>query len=161
MKAYSTRVGAGPFPTEQDNAIGDRIRDRGQEYGTTTARPRRCGWLDLVAVRYSAMLCGVPGLAWMLLDVLSGFDELKLCTHYRHPDGSVSDRFIPDAHRLSAVEPVYETVPGWSQEIDATSDRAQLPRNAQAYLERIETLVGVPVEIVSVGPERKQTMVGV
>ena len=161
MKAYSTRVGAGPFPTEQNNAIGDRIRDRGHEYGTTTGRPRRCGWLDLVAVRYSAMICGVTGLACMLLDVLSGFDELKLCTHYRGADGSVSERFIPDAHRLSAVEPVYETVPGWSQEIDATSDRAQLPRNAQAYLERIEALVGVPVELVSVGPERKQTLVGV
>ena len=161
MKAYSTRVGAGPFPTEQNNAIGDRIRDRGQEYGTTTGRPRRCGWLDLVAVRYSAMICGVTGLACMLLDVLSGFDELKLCTHYRDADASVSERFIPDAHRLSAVEPVYETVPGWSQEIDATSDRAQLPRNAQAYLERIEALVGVQVELVSVGPERKQTLVGV
>ena len=114
-----------------------------------------------VELGYSAMICGVTSLACMLLDVLSGFDELKLCTHYRHADGSVSDRFIPDAHRLSAIEPVYETVPGWSQEIDATSDRAQLPPNAQAYLARIETLVGVPVEIVSVGPERKQTLVAV
>src|SRR5687768_15926611 len=118
MKAYSTRVGAGPFPTEQLNSTVDRIRERGHEYGTTTGRPRRCGWLDLVAVRYSAMICGATGVACMLLDVLSGFDELKICTRYRLPDGSTSDRFIPDAVRLAAVEPMYETLPGWSQEID-------------------------------------------
>jgi len=161
MKAYATRVGAGPFPTELDNPIGDRIRDRGQEYGTTTGRPRRCGWLDLVAVRYSAMLCGVTSLACMLLDVLSGFDELKLCTHYRLEDGTITDRFIPDAERLTGVEPVYETLPGWSEETDATTRRADLPENAQAYLRRIEEIVGVPLEIVSVGPERTQTLAAI
>lgn len=159
MKAYSTRVGAGPFPTEQDNAVGQRIRERGREYGTTTGRPRRCGWLDLVAVRYSAMICGATGLACMLLDVLSGIDELRLCTHYRLADGTVSDRFIPDAERLGAVEPVYETLPGWPDEIVDASDRATLPGNAQRYLSRIEEIVGVAVDIVSVGPERKQTLV--
>ncbi len=159
MKAYSTRVGAGPFPTEQDNETGLRIRDRGNEYGTTTGRPRRCGWLDLVAVRYSAMICGVTGLACMLLDVLSGFDELQLCTHYRRADGSVTDRFVPDAEGLSRMTPVYETLPGWSQEIDDTSDRSALPANARRYLDRIEEVVQVPVEIVSVGPERTQTLV--
>ena len=159
MKAYTTRVGEGPCPTEQDNAIGDRIRQRGHEYGTTTNRPRRCGWLDLVAVRYSAMICGATSLACMLLDVLSGFDELKLCTHYRLSDGSMSDRFIPDARRLSEIQAVYETLPGWPEEIDDATDRAGLPGNAQRYLQRIEEAVGVPIEIVSVGPERTQTVV--
>jgi adenylosuccinate synthase len=158
MKAYSTRVGAGPFPTEQANAIGDRIRERGHEYGTTTGRPRRCGWLDLVAVRYSAMICGATGLSCMLLDVLSGFDELRICTRYRLPSGEVTDRFIPDAERLGHAEPIYETLPGWSEEIVDATDRAALPQNARRYLERIEQIVGIPVEIVSVGPERTQTL---
>jgi adenylosuccinate synthase len=161
MKAYTTRVGEGPFPTEQDNATGDRIRERGQEYGTTTKRPRRCGWLDLVAVRYSAMICGTTGLACMLLDVLSGFQELKLCTRYRLPDGTVTDRFIPDADRLAAVEALYETLPGWSEEIDDATDRSGLPENARRYLDFIEEHVGVPIEVISVGPERTQTVVGV
>jgi adenylosuccinate synthase len=161
MKAYSTRVGAGPFPTEQLNDTGDRIRERGHEYGTTTGRPRRCGWLDLVAVRYSAMVCGATSIACMLLDVLSGFDELQICTKYRLPDGSVSERFIPDAERLGHAKPVYETLPGWSEEIDDTTDRAALPTNAQKYLGRIEQILGIPVEIVSVGPERTQTLVEV
>ena len=161
MKAYSTRVGAGPFPTEQLNETGDRIRERGHEYGTTTGRPRRCGWLDLVAVRYSTMICGATGLACMLLDVLSGFDELKICTYYRLPNGSITERFIPDAFRLANVEPIYETLPGWSEEIDDATDRANLPANAQRYLVRIEDILGLPVEIVSVGPERTQTLVEV
>ncbi|MHC4099802.1 MAG: adenylosuccinate synthase [Planctomycetota bacterium] len=161
MKAYTTRVGAGPHPTEQDNPIGQRIRDRGHEYGTTTGRPRRCGWLDLVAVRYSAMISGATGLACMLLDVLSGFDELELCTQYRLPDGSVTDRFIPDAERLGKVEAIYETLPGWTEEIDEATDRAGLPANARRYLDRIEDVVGVPIEIVSVGPERTQTLLAV
>ena len=161
MKAYSTRVGAGPFPTEQVNAIGDRIRERGHEYGTTTGRPRRCGWLDLVAVRYSAMICGATGLACMLMDVLSGFDELKVCTYYRMRDGMVTERFIPDAFRLADAEPIYETLPGWLEEIDEATERAALPLNARRYLERIEKVIGLPVEIVSVGPERTQTLVEV
>ncbi|MHC4948730.1 MAG: adenylosuccinate synthase [Planctomycetota bacterium] len=158
MKAYTTRVGAGPCPTELTDAVGDRIRDRGQEYGTTTGRPRRCGWLDLVAVRYSAMICGATGLACMLLDVLSGFDELRICTRYRLPDGRETDRFIPDARRLDEVEPVYETLPGWSEDIDELTERHGLPDAARRYLDRIEEIVGIPVEIVSVGPERTQTL---
>ncbi len=158
MKAYSTRVGAGPFPTEQANDIGNRIRERGREYGTTTGRPRRCGWLDLVAVRYSAMICGVTSLACMLLDVLSSFDELKLCTKYRLPDGSTTDRFIPDAETLATVDPVYETFAGWHEEIKDVEHRDDLPAAAQRYLERIEAFVGVPIEIISVGPERTQTL---
>ncbi len=159
MKAYTSRVGEGPFPTEQDNEIGDRIRRRGHEYGTTTNRPRRCGWLDLIAVRYSAMICGTTGLACMLLDVMSGFEEIKLCTGYRLPDGSITDRFVPDAERLSQVQAVYETLPGWSQELDEATDRTGLPANARRYLDRIEEVVGVPIEIISVGPERTQTLV--
>lgn len=161
MKAYSTRVGAGPFPTEQLNDIGNRIRERGREYGTTTGRPRRCGWLDLVAVRYSAMICGVTGIACMLLDVLSGLPELKICTAYRLADGSITDRFIPDAERLTEAQPVYETVPGWMEEIDDASDRSSLPDAARRYLDRIEEIVGCPIEIVSVGPERTQTLTAV
>lgn len=160
MKAYSTRVGAGAFPTELDNEIGDRIRDRGHEYGTTTNRPRRCGWLDLVATRYSAMICGVTGIAIMLLDVLSTFDELKICTHYRLADGTISDRFIPDARRLADVQPVYETLPGWSEELDGPAQRTDLPENAQRYLDRIEEILGIEIRIVSIGPERSQTLVG-
>ena len=158
MKAYATRVGAGPFPTELDDAVGELIRKRGREYGTTTGRPRRCGWLDLVAIRYSVMLCGTTSLACMLLDVLSGLDELKLCTGYRLPDGSVTDRFFPDAQQLAKAQPVYETLPGWQEEIDGVTERSELPENAQRYLERIEAIVGIPVEIVSVGPERGQTL---
>ena len=110
MKAYGTRVGEGPFPTEDLGPDGERIRERGHEFGTTTGRPRRCGWIDLVAVRYSAMVCGCSALAVMLLDVLSGFDELKLCTAYRLPDGTTTDRFLPDARQLATVTPVWETL---------------------------------------------------
>jgi adenylosuccinate synthase len=160
MKAYSTRVGAGPFPTELDNELGQRIRERGHEYGTTTGRPRRCGWLDLVAVRYSAMVCGATGIACTLFDVLAGLDEVRICTAYRLPDGTVTDRFIPDAHRLEGVEPVYETLPGWHEDIREAPDRDSLPEAARAYLARIEAVVGIPVEVVSLGPERTQTLVG-
>ncbi len=158
MKAYSTRVGAGPFPTELNNEIGNRIRERGREYGTTTGRPRRCGWLDLVAVKYSAMLSGATKLAVMLFDVLAGIDELKVCTAYRLADGSTTDRFLPDAHRLAAAQPVYETVRGFGEDITAARRLDDLPRHAREYLQRIEQFVGVPVDIVSVGPERGQTL---
>jgi adenylosuccinate synthase len=157
MKAYSTRVGGGPFVTELVDATGDRIRTRGREYGTTTGRPRRCGWLDLVAVRYSAMVCGADAIACTLLDVLSGFDELKVCVGYRRSDGSVTDRFIPDADRMEGFTPIYETFAGWQRELTTCTDREDLPSEAQAYLGFVEEFVGIPVELVSVGPERTQT----
>jgi adenylosuccinate synthase len=159
MKAYATRVGAGPFPTELTDETGDRIRERGREYGTTTGRPRRCGWLDLVAIRYSAMVCGATSLACMLLDVLSGFDEVRLCNGYRTADGGRSQRFVPDADGLATVEPIYETLPGWDEDLTGIEERADLPSAARRYLERIEELVGVPIEIISIGPERTQTLV--
>lgn len=160
VKAYSTRVGNGPMLTEQVNPIGDRIRERGREYGTTTGRPRRVGWLDLVAVRYSAMLNGVSSLAVMLLDVLSGIDELRVCTSYRLASGTVTGRFPPDADILNAAEPVYESVPGFSEDVTAIRARAQLPANARRYLDLIERFVGVPISHVSVGPDRVQTIIG-
>jgi adenylosuccinate synthase len=158
MKAYSTRVGAGPFPTELSNPIGDRIRERGREFGTTTGRPRRCGWLDLVAVRYSAMVCGVTGVACTLFDVLTGFDELRICTRYRLADGSITERFIPDAHRLEQATAVYETLPGWTEALREVDDRRQLPANAERYLSFIEEQLNLPIDMVSVGPDRRHTL---
>lgn len=159
MKAYSTRVGGGPFPTELHDEIGERIRERGREYGTTTGRPRRCGWLDLVAVRYTAMVCGVTGIACTLFDVLGGFDEVRLCTGYRLPDGTVTDRFMPDALDLEGVEPIYETFEGWDEPADRPADREALPEAARRYLDRVEAFIGVPIEIVSIGPERSEVLV--
>lgn len=159
MKAYCTRVGAGPFPSEQLNDIGEQIRERGHEYGTTTGRPRRCGWIDLVAVRYSAMICGVTSIACMLLDVLSGFEEIKLCTAYELPDGTISERFIPDARRLAEAKPIYTTMEGWPEEIDDVTSPENLPKNAQAYLDFISDYLELPIDIVSVGPKRSQTVI--
>lgn len=158
VKAYSTRVGGGPFPTEQDNEIGQYLRDRGNEYGTVTRRPRRCGWLDVVAVRYTSRLSGVNSISVMLLDVLSGLKELKICTAYRI-DGKETSRFPSHVDDLRRVEPVYETVPGWEEEVTGCRSFDSLPANARAYLHRISELVGQPVSMVSVGPERDQTII--
>lgn len=155
VKAYSTRVGSGPLPTEQSNDIGNRIRERGREYGTTTGRPRRVGWIDLVALRYSVMVNRVSHLCVTLLDVLSGLDELKLCVGYRI-GGHVTNRFIPDGEELGKVEPVYETMPGFSDEITSARTMDELPGQARAYLERISAFAGAPIGLVSVGPERSQ-----
>lgn len=157
LKAYSTRVGGGPFPTELLNATGDAIREKGREYGTTTGRPRRCGWLDLVAVRYATMLNGTSRLSVMLLDVLAGLPELKVCVAYEI-DGKQTERFTPDAPALARVKPIYETLEGFP-DISGVRDRGDLPVGAQRYLEFIERFTGVPADIVSVGPDRVQTMV--
>ena len=157
VKAYSTRVGGGPFPTEQDNATGQYLRDRGNEYGTVTRRPRRCGWLDTVALRYTSRLSGVDALSIMLLDVLSGLDEIKICTSYT-VGGKQTTRFPSHVDDLRAAQPVYESVPGWKEEITGCRTYAELPENAKAYIRRISELVGPPVEMVSVGPERDQTI---
>ena len=157
VKAYTTRVGGGPCPTEQVNEIGQQIRDRGNEYGTVTRRPRRCGWFDAVAVRYSVRLGGVSSLALMLLDVLSGFDELKICTAYKI-EGKQITHFPGQIEELRCAVPVYETLPGWKEEITDVRRFIDLPENARHYLERIAELLGKPIEIVSVGPDRMQTI---
>jgi adenylosuccinate synthase len=157
VKAYSTRVGGGPFPTEQDNEKGRYLRERGNEYGTVTRRPRRCGWLDIVALRYTSRLSGVDSIAVMLLDVLSGLDEIKVCTAYTI-DGKSTPRFPSHVDDLRAAKAVYESLPGWKEEITSCRSYTELPENAKAYLRRISELVGQPVEMVSVGPARDQTI---
>ncbi len=157
IKAYTTRVGGGPFPTEQDNEIGQTIRDRGNEYGTVTRRPRRCGWFDAVAARYTARLSGVDVLAVMLLDVLSGMPELQVCVAYEL-DGQRITHFPAHVDDLRRLVPVYETLPGWKEEITEVRRFEDLPQNARSYLDRISELVGRPYEVVSVGPDREQTI---
>ncbi|HED54603.1 MAG TPA: adenylosuccinate synthase [Phycisphaerales bacterium] len=156
-KAYQTRVGAGPMPTELTCVIGDRIRERGREYGTTTGRPRRIGWLDLVALRYAVRLNGVTEIAVTLLDVLSGFESIRLCTAYTL-DGRAMEEFVPDAAALDRVKPQYEEIPGFSEEITAARSYQALPATARAFIERIERGVGVPVTMIGVGPDRDQTI---
>lgn len=157
VKAYSTRVGGGPMPTELNDATADRIRDRGREFGTTTGRPRRVGWIDLVALKYAATVSGATEIGLTLLDVLAGFDELKVCTAYQTPDGK-TDRFLPDGFELSAVEPIYECMPGFSEEITGLRDFEELPEAARRYVDCIESFVGVPIRTIGVGPDREQTI---
>ncbi len=163
IKAYTSRVGAGPFPTEQDNEMGQYLRDRGNEYGTTTGRPRRCGWFDAVAVRYAAELSGVDELALSLLDVPAGLDEMKICVGYRIDGRSVGDlsdgadeAFSPDT--MDRVECEYETLPGWSEDIGQCRRVEDLPEAARAYIRHIEQAVGRPVGVVSIGKDRRQTI---
>jgi len=157
VKAYATRVGAGPFPTEQDNEIGQYIRDRGNEYGTTTGRPRRCGWFDAVAVSYSVTIGDIDLIALMHLDTLAGLKEIKICTRYKI-DGKEKTFFPTDITKLSLVSPVYETLPGWDEDITEASDFHELPLNAQDYICRIEELTKRPITIIGVGPKRSQTI---
>jgi adenylosuccinate synthase len=157
MKAYSTRVGGGPFPTEQDNQVGNYIRERGNEYGTTTRRPRRCGWFDAMAVRYSVELCGVNAVALTLLDVLTGLQELRICTGYTQ-DGRPLNGFRADMDSLGKVQAVYESMPGWQEELSHVRRFEELPQAAQNYVKRLEELIGAPIRMVSVSPEREATI---
>ena len=157
VKAYTTRVGGGPFPTELDDEVGQRIREVGKEYGTVTGRPRRCGWFDVVAARHGARLGAVDSLAVMLLDVLSGLEEVKICVGYR-VGGETSDCFPSHVEQLDRCEPVYRTLPGWTEDLSGARQLEDLPAAARTYLDVLAELLGAPVEIVSVGPDRKQTI---
>ncbi|MCK4602797.1 MAG: adenylosuccinate synthase [Phycisphaerae bacterium] len=156
IKAYTSRVGAGPFPTEQDNATGEFLREHGREYGTTTGRPRRCGWFDAFAVRYAAELSGVDELALSLLDVLTGLEEINICTGYQLA-GRTLESFDPAL--MGQAKAVYETLGGWKADITGCRKFEELPAEAQRYVERVEQLVGRPVGLISVGAERAQTIV--
>lgn len=157
-KAYTTRVGAGPFPTELNNEIGDRIREAGNEYGTTTGRPRRCGWFDSVAGRYSARVNGMTCVAVSLLDVLSGFEKVSICTHYVI-DGKQTNIFPADAEKLAKAKPVFEEMPGWSEDITQIKTFDALPENVKRYIGRMAELLETPVCMVGVGPRRDQSII--
>ncbi len=158
VKAYATRVGTGPFPTELTDDVGARLAKRGNEFGSVTGRPRRCGWLDVAALRRSFALNGVTGTCITKLDVLDGLSEIRLCTGYR-----VQGRAVPllptGADAVAECEPVYETVPGWQESTVGAKSFAALPANARAYLERVEALTGVPIAMVSTGPDCADTIV--
>ncbi|MGJ4930810.1 adenylosuccinate synthase [Bradyrhizobium sp. HKCCYLS2038] len=156
-KAYTTRVGQGPFPTEQDNEIGRKIGERGREFGTNTGRPRRCGWFDAVLVRQAVRTCGINGLALTKLDILDGFDTIEVCTGYRL-DGKEIDHFPAGEGAQARVEPIYETIEGWKQPTANARSWADLPAQAIKYVRRIEELVGCPIALLSTSPEREDTI---
>ena len=156
-KAYTTRVGEGPFPTEIETDTASYIRERGHEYGTVTKRPRRIGWLDLFALNYARRVSGINYLALMLIDVLSGLDEIKVCTGYKI-DGKVINYIPATIKELHKVEPVYLTLPGWNEDITNAKTFDELPNNAKIYIRKIEELTKTEVAIISVGPDRSQTI---
>ena len=156
VKAYTTRVGNGPFPTELLDDDGEKLRKIGSEYGATTGRPRRCGWFDAPLVKYSAMINGIDSVAVTKLDVLSSFDEIKVCTGYKI-DGKVIKSYLTDVDRLSQAVPVYESIPGWNTDISKCLSFKELPDKTKNYLNFISTKAGIKIDIISVGPKRKQT----
>jgi adenylosuccinate synthase len=157
-KAYTTRVGEGPLPTELSGTLADRLRESGQEYGASTGRPRRCGWYDAVVVRYSARINGLDAIALTKLDVLDGLDQIQICTGYRTNGGTLTE-FPADLRLLAAAEPVYETLPGWSSPTKGITQFDRLPREAQDYVRRLETASGVDCAIISTGSDRSETIV--
>lgn len=156
-KAYTTRVGSGPFPAEQENDVGERLGTRGHEFGTVTGRKRRCGWFDAVLVRQSAAVSGISGIALTKIDVLDGFDEVQICTGYKLR-GEVIDYYPANAADQAAIEPIYETMAGWSESTAGARSWAQLPAQAIKYIRRIEELIQCPVALVSTSPEREDTI---
>ena len=158
VKAYTTRVGEGPFVTELFDETGDRIRTQGHEFGTVTGRARRCGWFDAVIVKYAARVNGLTSISFMLLDVLTGFDKIKICTAYKMGDKIVNN-FPASLEDLAKCEPVYEELDGWHEDITKVEKFEDLPENAKKYIARIEELIGVNVDLVSVGPNRTQTII--
>ncbi|PRS11617.1 adenylosuccinate synthase [Bacillus pumilus] len=157
-KAYTTRVGDGPFPTELHDEIGDQIREVGREYGTTTGRPRRVGWFDSVVVRHARRVSGITDLSLNSIDVLTGIETLKICVAYKL-NGEITEEFPASLNELAKCEPVYEEMPGWTEDITGVKNLSELPENARHYLERISQLTGIPLSIFSVGPDRSQTNV--
>jgi adenylosuccinate synthase len=155
VKAYTTRVGSGPLPTELESEVGERLRTLGGEFGATTGRPRRCGWFDAVVVRYAARVNGLTGLALTKLDVLDSFDEVRICTGYMI-DGDLHEEFPDDLARIERAQPVFESLPGWNTSTASTRSIGDLPAPARAYLDRLEALAAVPIEFVSVGTQREQ-----
>ncbi len=158
IKAYTTRVGMGPFPTELTDALAEQLQVNGNEFGSTTGRKRRVGWFDALAARYAVMLNGADSVAVTKLDVLSGFPKIKLCIAYEH-DGNRIEQFTNDAVALEHCKPIYEEFAGWSEDISAITSYEELPANAKKYLQRLEQVVGVPVSMVSVGPARTQSII--
>lgn len=157
VKAYVTRVGAGPFPTEQDNEAGEAMRQAGVEFGTTTGRSRRCGWLDIPILKYAIKVNGLTSMVMTKLDVLSQFDKIRLCIGYRY-EGKIYDYFPPHQTIFHKCEPIYEELPGWQEDITAVRSLNNLPEAAAGYISRVSELAGVPFEIISVGPKRKETI---
>ena len=158
VKAYTTRVGKGPFPAELFDDVGDRIQEKGAEFGATTGRRRRCGWLDVVILKNAVRLNGLTSLTVTKLDVLGGLDTLKICTGYDY-QGEILNDFPASLKILADCKPVYETLPGWSEDISAIKEMNDLPENVKNYLKRIEELTETPIQIASVGAERNQTIV--
>ncbi|KQC02924.1 MAG: adenylosuccinate synthetase, partial [Candidatus Cloacimonas sp. SDB] len=156
-KSYYTRVGEGPFPTELLDETGDRIRKQGNEYGATTGRPRRCGWFDAVAARYTAIINGIDEVALTLLDVLTGITELKICTGYSYKN-EIIEQFPDNISILEELKPVYLSLPGWKEDITGIVGFDELPENAKAYVAKIEEILNKKVSIISVGPDRSQTI---
>lgn len=157
FKAYCTRVGSGPFPTELLDEVGEKIRKAGNEFGSTTGRPRRCGWVDLPSLKYSIMLNGVTQLNMMKADVLTEFDTISICTHYKLPSGEITDK-VPHSLEEGSVEPIYTELPGWKVDLNLIDSVDQLPEAFKNYLAFIEEHLQVPITIVSVGPDRKSTL---
>jgi adenylosuccinate synthase len=158
VKAYTTRVGEGPLPTELTGEMGTRLRDSGNEYGAVTGRPRRCGWYDAVAVRYGVRINGLDALALTKLDVLDGLDRIEICTAYRVGQRTLTE-FPSDVSHLVGCEPVYESMPGWSSPTKGVRRFADLPENARRYVARLEEVTGVPAAIVSTGSDRDETII--
>ena len=157
-KAYTTRVGEGPLPTELFGEVGNRLRETGQEFGAVTGRPRRCGWYDAVAVRYAVRVNGIDALALTKLDVLDGMEELQICTSYRC-DGASLTEFPGEIAQLAKCEPVYETIPGWREPTKGARAFKDLPDGARRYIARLEELTGVPAAVVSTGSGREDTII--
>ncbi|MCG5379599.1 adenylosuccinate synthase [Providencia rettgeri] len=159
IKAYSTRVGAGPFPTELFDEVGEFLREKGQEFGATTGRKRRTGWLDIVAINRAVQINSLSGFCMTKLDVLDGLEEVKICVGYRRPDGKVLETTPLAADEWDGLEPVYESMPGWKETTFGVKQRELLPQAALNYIKRVEELTDIPVDIISTGPDRSETMI--